>query len=87
MTVEAPVPGECLQKTATSTSMCAYLRPSMACEIFWRHSPGTSAIGHMSLPEQTVPDQNTEVAAGCETAFKKCAEPWMAEPKRHMDVP
>jgi len=20
-------------------------------------------------------------------AFRKCAEPWMAEPKRHMDVP
>src|SRR5690554_463925 len=22
-----------------------------------------------------------------ETAFQNCAEPWMAEPKRHMDVP
>src|SRR5690554_6294254 len=25
--------------------------------------------------------------AGSDRSFQKCAEPWMAEPKRHMDVP
>jgi len=53
--------------------MCASLRPSLAFEIFGKLVPRAFVNSvHRTLSGRL---------------FQKFAEPWMAEQKRHMDVP
>src|SRR5690554_202916 len=65
--------GKAFPKTATSTSMCAYFGPSLALKIFGKAFPRAFLNSVHRTPSGRL--------------FQKFAEPWMAEQKRHMDVP
>ena len=53
------------------------------------HQSGLSNIG-VWIPSQQInlgDSYHNSLTVGLGVGFQNCAEPWMAEPKRHMDVP
>jgi len=73
--------------------MCAWLWPSMAKDIPEQGPPPASFrhLRYLTLKNLKIPRSNlrylNSLRCLCGGAFQNCAEPWMAEPKRHMDVP
>src|SRR5690554_5541414 len=77
--------GDTFPGDATSTSLCACLKPSLASDTPGKVSPASTTNHGVGFSSTRGQQCSPKCRCGC--AFRKCAEPWMAEQKRHMDVP